>query len=163
MELTTHLSEQLDIRFGINRFSDGTGPLADAGDDFASLEDDFAASALLDWEFAPGGLRVTGGALYGDLGWGHGTLDGWSRSQDDLDRDGLEDVRTYIGLGWDADFGNQNRLGLQLDLGVAFEGVPVEEGSDGELLRAQEDARLGQRFESFRYVPMFSAGVEYRF
>lgn len=162
MELTTHLSEQLNIRFGVNRFRSDRQPLSEAGQDEVGLDDDFAASALVDWEFAPGGLRVTGGALYGDLGFGRGDLDGWTRSG--TDRDGLDDLRTYVGLGWDADFGNEQRLGLQLDLGVAFEGVALDEaGGDADFLRAQEDARLGQRFESFRYVPVFSAGVEYRF
>lgn len=162
LELTAHLTEQLNIRFGINRFEDTRRPLAELEPDMDVTGDDFAASALVDWEFAPGGLRMTGGALYGDLGWGSGNLDGWTRSGG-LDGDGVDDLRTYVGFGWDADFGREQRLGLQLDLGVAFEGVPVDGSADGELLRAQEDAELGQRFESFRYVPMFSAGVEYRF
>lgn len=162
LELTTHLTEQLNIRFGINRFEEQRRPLAELGPDMNLTDEDFAASALVDWEFAPGGLRMTGGALYGDLGWGSGNLDGWTRSRGP-GGSGLDDFRTYVGLGWDADFGSEQRLGLQLDLGVAFEGVPIDSSADGELLRAQEDAELGQRFESFRYVPMFSAGVEYRF
>jgi len=163
LELTTHLTEQLNIRFGINRFEERQDPLIELSPDVDLTDDEFAASALVDWELAPGGLRMTGGALYGDLGWGSGSLDSLTRSGRGLGGASRDDFHTYLGLGWDADFGSEDRLGLQLDLGVAFEGVPLESGSDGELRRAREDAELGQRFESFRYVPVFSAGVEYRF
>lgn len=152
LELTSHLNDRLDIRFGVN--SDDR-PLA--GED--TMEWDTSAntpvlSAMVDWSLHDGGLRMTGGALYGEDLFDESTIPTPEFSADDM--------QTYVGVGYDNDFGTNGRLGLSLDMGLTFDSVSgssVEQGVDNTV----EDAELGSRFQSFRYTPSFSAGVEYRF
>lgn len=165
LELTTELSEALDVRFGISTDSD---PGADSGwrGYVPTGRQGLGASAMVDWEFsAISGVRLTGGAFYGNSDWG------WQESRARMDDghdatsygfDSSGDWTPYLGLGWDQRFGEGSRLGLQLDMGVKFEGV-TNLNRDDQLDRMREEAALSTQFESFRYVPMFSAGVEYRF
>ncbi|HET8701691.1 MAG TPA: hypothetical protein VFL97_08510 [Nitrococcus sp.] len=173
-ELTTQFSNQLNFRFGINRFD----TLSPADQLQNALVDEttptFAASALVDWQVLPGGLHVTGGALYGDLGWSY--LDrtaGFAAERSyvipnhALDHSGqLDKIKPYLGLGWNNQFGPEGRFRLQLDLGLVFQGVPP--GNEGALSadyagNTSDDAGLWQTFQSFRYSPLFSAGFRYQF
>lgn len=173
-ELTTPLSNQLNFRFGINRFDtfSSTDQLQNALADETTPA--FAASALVDWQVLPGGLHLTGGALYGDLGWSyleHTAGFAAERSYmitSALDRDSnqLDKVKPYLGLGWNNQFGSDGRFRLQLDLGLVFQSVPP--GSEDSLnsnyaVNTGDDARLWQTFQSFRYTPLFSAGFRYQF
>jgi len=164
LELTTELSEALDVRFGVSSSATSTDAerwrLAPP-----TQSRSVSASALLDWEVpATDGVRLTGGALYGRGEWGWpGSVAGSSGYESPEFRfDEGSELTPYLGLGWDQHFGEEHRFGLQLDMGVKFEGVTDLEG-DEQLRRLREEAELSSRFESFRYVPMFSAGVEYRF
>ena len=174
-ELATPLSHQLDFRFGINRFD----ALSSTDQLQSALANEtiptFSASALVDWQVLPGGLHLTGGALYGDLGWSyleHTTGFAAERSYMvnsyalDRDRSRTDQIKPYLGLGWKNQFGPDERFRLQLDLGLVFQSVPPE-GEDSlssdYMGNAGDDARLGQTFQSFRYSPLFSAGFRYRF
>ncbi|WP_435101191.1 hypothetical protein [Arhodomonas sp. AD133] len=163
LELTTELSEALDVRFGVNASSE-----SDSGwrGDVQTQPGSLGASALVDWQFSGNsGMRLTGGALYGDTSWSW--QKGWQPGGESerlgvrLDEDAS--LTPYVGFGWDQQFGEGQRFGLQLDLGVMFEGVGDLDSGTSELRELREETQLGERFESFRYVPMFSAGVEYRF
>lgn len=153
LELTSHLSDRLDIRFGVNRERPEADPARRAA--FSLVDESMQFSAMLDWSLHRSGLRMTGGALYGE-----DLLDARSFGMPELD---TQDMRTYVGVGWDNDLGSQGRLGLSLDMGLTFEGV-ADTLDTGEPAGATADsAMLGSTFESFRYMPSFSAGVEYRF
>lgn len=173
-ELVTGLSNQLNFRFGINRFDlfSPTDQLQSALADETTPA--FSASALVDWQVLPAGLHLTGGALYGGLGWSyleHTTGFAAERSYmvtSALDRDAnqLDKVKPYLGLGWNNQFGPDGRFRLQLDLGLVFQSVPP--GSEDSLSpeyvgNRDDDARLWQTFQSFRYAPLFSAGFRYQF
>ena len=154
LELTSHLSERLDIRFGVNRESPGIGSARRTA--FSLVDESMQFSALVDWSLHESGLRMTGGALYGEE-----LLDANSFSMPGLD---AEDMRTYLGVGWDNDLGTQGRLGLSLDMGLTFEGVAdTLDAGRSSPNAAANSTMLGDTFESFRYTPSFSAGVEYRF
>lgn len=176
-ELVTPLSNQLDFRFGVSRLNvfSTTGQLQSALANETTPA--FSASALIDWQALPGGLHLTGGALYGDLGWSYmqqtagfvaaerGYRSSASRALDQ-NRSYLDDVKPYLGLGWNDQFGPDGNFRLQLDLGLVFQSVPP--GSKGSLSSdylgsSGADAGLGQAFQSFRYSPVFSAGFRYRF
>ncbi|WP_440995380.1 hypothetical protein [Arhodomonas sp. SL1] len=164
LELTTELSEALNVRFGVSSSSaaaeNGQWRVAPP-----TQPEGVSASALVDWDLPTAeGVRVTGGAFYGSGEWG---WPGGVAASGDYDPPSYrfeEDSEwtPYVGLGWDQQFGEERRFGLQLDMGVKFEGVSDLEGDD-QLRRLREEAELSTRFESFRYVPMFSAGLEYRF
>lgn len=153
LELTSHLSDRLDIRFGVNRDAARVDPGQRPA--FSLIDESMQFSAMVDWSLHNSGLRMTGGALYSD-----DLLDADSFSVPGLDPD---DMRTYLGVGWDNDLGTQGRLGLSLDMGLTFEGVADTLDSGRASGAAADGAMLGDTFESFRYTPSFSAGVEYRF
>lgn len=180
LELSSKLTEQLDIRFGINQLSQDHQT---SNSDYAMPLDDasgLGASALIDWRPPTNsGLRLTGGALYGSLGWSslddrwltgsrytsYGTVAGAGA---DGKPGAANPLTPYLGFGWDNDFGAEGRFGLQLDLGVMFQSVPTRNSSGDStdstsVQQLREDTRLSETFESFRYTPMFSAGFRYRF
>ncbi len=154
LELTSHLNDRLDIRFGVNVDRPVEHGYRTSG--FASDHDGPLFSALVDWSPSDGGLRMTGGALYGEHLFSSGDI----IPMPDLSIDAM---RPYVGVGYDNDFGTNGRFGLSLDMGLTFNSVsstgPSTDTQDDE----PSDAALGSRFESFRYTPSFSAGVEYRF
>mgnify|MGYP000353010648 CR=1 FL=1 len=153
LELTSHLSDRLDIRFGVNR--DRPGRDVTRRSQFSLVDESMQFSAMLDWSLHRSGLRMTGGALYDDA-----LIESQSLGMPQLDP---EEMRTYFGVGWDNDFGTQGRLGLSLDMGLTFESVGDPLDADAAAPEAANSAFLGDTFESFRYTPSFSAGVEYRF
>ena len=154
LELTSHLNDRLDIRFGVN--TERAWPERRDAFALASGDDTPVFSALVDWSVADGGLRMTGGAIYGNELF----------SSDDLlpaPQFSAEDMRTYVGVGYDNDFGTNGRFGLSLDMGLTFDSVPATGDALPGSAGADTGGDLGNRFESLRYTPSFSAGVEYRF
>jgi hypothetical protein len=154
LELSSHLNEKLNIRFGVNH--ERGVPLSRERPVFELMDESMQFSALVDWSLHDSGLRMTGGALYDDE----------ISSDSDLPVPTLssEHMSTYVGLGWDNDFGTRGRFGLSLDMGLTLDETvtttPVESTATDT---AAEDASLSSTFESFRYEPSFSAGLEYRF
>ncbi len=154
LELTSHLSERLDIRFGVNREPTGIDPLERPA--FAFGEESMRFSALVDWSVHQSGIRLTGGALYDD--------DLFASSDSLVPEFDRNDMSTYVGVGWDNDFGSEGRFGLSLDMGLTFEGVSEPLSLEPSLNQPKgDDSSLGNTFKSFQYTPSFSAGVEYRF
>lgn len=151
LELTSHLNDRLDIRFGVN---DEHHVINTHGLTLDGSEQTPVLSAMVDWSVHDGGFRMTGGAVYGE--------ELFSESSVPVPEISTDDMQTYVGVGYDNDFGTNGRLGLSLDMGLTFDSVS---GSSMDALDDDdlEDAELGSRFESFRYTPSFSAGVEYRF
>jgi len=154
LELSSHLSERLNIRFGVNQESASLS--ASDRPAFQLLDDDsMQFSALVDWSLSDGGIRMTGGAVYGD--------ELLTESDFPLQSLSTDHMSTCVGVGWDNDFGTRGRFGLSLDMGLTFDepttAVELDESRD----TTAEDASLGSTFQSFRYEPSFSAGVEYRF
>lgn len=175
-ELITPLSNQLNFRFGVSRYNvfSTTDQLHSALADETTPV--FSASALVDWQVLPGGLHLTGGALYGDLGWPSfgrssalgavGRYRAGGNGAGGRDRNYLDNVKPYVGLGWNDQFGRDGNFRLQLDLGLVFQSVapgsanslnPDYMGAGGT------DTKLGPTFQNFTYTPMFSAGFRYRF
>jgi len=153
-ELTAHLNERLDIRFGVSNPgmpSDSNAPAA-----LGSVSDEFAFSALVDWSFNDEGLRMRGGARYDDQ---DSVQDSWQFSA--IER---ENIQTYLGVGWDSNLSDDDRFGLSLDMGLAFESVRDADATDSDNSRnLSSQTGLGSMFESLRYSPSVSAGLEYRF
>lgn len=153
LELTSHLSERLDIRFGIT--GDQLNTEADRGPIFSLGDETMQFSALVDYSLHSSGLRMTGGAVY-DESW---------LSDDSIAMPSLssEDMRTYVGVGWDNDLGSNGRFGLSLDMGLTFEGIDDSVSLDGSGTESSSNALFGSTFDSWLYTPSFSAGVEVRF
>ncbi len=153
LELSSHLSERLNIRFGVTQ-DRARSPL-NPESTFQLVDESMQFSALVDWSLNDTGIRMTGGALYDD--------DLSVQSDFPLDALDTDHMSTYVGVGWDNDFGTRGRFGLSLDMGLTFDEATTELSLDESIDTTAEDASLGSTFQSFRYEPSFSAGVEYRF
>ncbi|RZU98487.1 hypothetical protein [Spiribacter vilamensis] len=153
-ELTARLNDRLDIRFGVSDRPVRRNDLSHSA--FDLMGDELAFSALIDWSFSDNGLRMRGGARYGDI---PENAESWSPSA--IKRD---NIQTYVGVGWDNNISRDGRLGLSLDMGLSFESIPDADGAEtGSGAALTDDSGLGSTFESFRYKPSVSAGLEYRF
>ena len=153
-ELTAHLNDRLDIRFGVSDGSIKKDHLTKPA--FSLMDEELAFSALVDWSFYDNGLRMRGGARYDDA---LANMDAGSLSA--IDR---ENLQTYVGVGWDNKISRDGRLGLSLDMGLSFESVSDANEADqraGAMLT--DDSGFGSMFESLEYTPSVSAGLEYRF
>ncbi|AGY91938.1 hypothetical protein SPICUR_04800 [Spiribacter curvatus] len=154
LELTAHLNDRLDIRFGVPDRRESRAALPHST--FSLMGEELAFSALVDWSFNDNGLRMRGGARYGDT---RPDVQSWSFSA--IER---EKIQTYVGVGWDNGISNDGRLGLSLDMGLSFESVADPDNVDPEAgAMLTDDSGLGSTFESLRYTPSVSAGLEYRF
>jgi len=164
LELTAHLSDQLNVRFGLrDRDAYDSRPGLNAN---TTATGHMTASALVDWQFAAESLRLTGGAFYGNgrgpaLGDGRAATPspGNNRTTWQSERR----LNPYLGLGWDHELGETQRLSLQLDLGLMFDSFAGDTGTGNGATAAENEAFMQERFDSFRSTPMFSAGMRYRF
>jgi hypothetical protein len=150
------------------------------------------AAALLDWHPAATGFRISAGAMYdanrieGDaepssagtytigrlqlpaslVGTLHGKID-------------FATVAPYLGVGWGTAPRSGPGFGVSADLGVAFQGRPrvtlTPEPPPGSPLNspavmallapqlALEEANVEQKIDGYRYFPVLSVGISYRF
>ena len=148
---------------------------------------------VADWRPVAGGLRVTGGVFANNnevtataqgLDVDIGGSEYGARLDMLLD---FEPIAPYFGVGWSTGYG-QSGLGFALDAGVLFQGSPLVSGSgtadgcsfevsdrgdavvamgcsipDLEADLESEHAELSGELEDFKWYPVFSLGVSYRF
>lgn len=164
--LKAHLSNRLDFRASLPRRPEENIGFDHMGRSSARmLGDPRDTKALLDWDLDADGLRMTGGALQRNGGDEVPmALEGATTERNQVQLD--KPWRPYIGLGWDYAANDNKRLDIQLDMGLVFDNLGSSSGEDAandapSLL--DQEALLRQEFESFRYSPAFSAGLEYRF
>jgi hypothetical protein len=81
-------------------------------------------------------------------------------------------VAPYAGIGWGNPFGQDNRWGLMLDLGVAFTGSPdvtlratgslaSDPTFQSELRKEQQD--IQDKVDDYKFYPVVSLSLYYRF
>jgi hypothetical protein len=77
-----------------------------------------------------------------------------------------------VGIGWGNPFTAESRLSFSFDLGIAFQGKPdvsmvangpvAADAAFQENLR-QEENDIKNEIDVFKYYPVISAGIAYRF
>jgi len=182
VELLARVNSNLTLRVGGNAYSHT----------YTTSQDDIkydvdldlsSVSAILDWHPFNGGFRVSAGILSNDnsidvdaqssatysignttySGSDVGTLTGSV---------GFENVAPYVGVGWGNAFGEGKRVGVVFDVGVIFQGTPnVNLTADGTLSDnaafledlALEEEELKDELNEFKYYPVISLGMTYRF
>lgn len=183
-ELTVGLSDRLNLRGG----GYGFGLDFNATEDDINYDFDLdllSAGGYVDFHPFAGGFRLTGGVLYvgndlfaqalpddGEFDIGDrtftvaevGTLTG------DL---GFNEVAPYAGIGWGNAVSKDGRWAFMVDVGVLFQGRPdVALASTGGTLSGdplltdelrREEANLEDDLGLFRFYPVISLGVAYRF
>lgn len=85
---------------------------------------------------------------------------------------GFNKVGPYVGLGFGNPFGDQSRWSFSLDLGVFYQGTPdVNLNANGTLASdasfladlAREEEDLKNMVEDYKFYPVVSFGIAYRF
>lgn len=180
LEATVGGNDYLGFRLGFNMMNAGKTIEQDEGTLNADLEW-LSYGGLIDWHLFGGGFRVTGGALINknkfklnaDLTESV-TLDGQEYYLSDLKGQvTFSEFAPYFGIGYGNAVGADGRWHFACDFGVMFQGEPqveasatasdpalqsaVDEALDREVTKIQEDA------SSFKYYPVISVGVSYRF
>ena len=84
----------------------------------------------------------------------------------------IDDVAPYVGIGWGDALDSGKRFGLTFDIGVAYFGSPdVELTANGTLSNdpafraslARERRDIEKELGSYKYYPVISAGLYFRF
>lgn len=181
-DVMINLLTDLNLRLGVGAFS------FDYDDDYSDIEYDFDFDMLtfpvtLDWYPFDGKFHISGGVVFNETDVNldsryNGTveIDGVTYTADEvgtlsgnLD---FDNVAPYIGIGWGNAFGRSRRWGFVTDLGVAFTGSPsVALSATGTLADdatfreslANEEKDLEDDLEDFKFYPVFSANLYFRF
>lgn len=182
LELTRSLSETVNARVGVNFFTyEYTGEESDIEYEFdLNL---FSASALLDWHPFGGVFRLSGGLVLNN-----NELDSTARPLEitaigDVDYTPEEigtltgnidfnNLAPYAGIGLGNAVAGDKKWGVVLDIGVMFQGTPdASLAADGLLSTdpaflaelAKEEKDLQDELDTFKYYPVISFGITYRF
>lgn len=183
LEVTGALSEKVNVRVGANYFK-LSKTLDKSGNEFDFDLKLKSFNALVDWHALGNGFRITGGAVVdknyldgqaspansydiGDMVFTSaevGTLEG------NID---FRDVSPYLGIGWGNPVAKDSGWTFMVDLGVVFTGrANVDLTSVGgtlsndadflvEIAKERNDVR--DDLDSFRYYPVVSLGLSYKF
>jgi hypothetical protein len=179
-ELTAGISDRVNLRVGGNLFDYSRSFTQDDNDEF-DLDFEFrSVTGVLDFHPSGGGFRLSGGVIGNgnkarlaaraagasyEIGGNRynvadvGTLTGIAN---------VGNVAGYAGIGWGNPVGRDKRVGLVLDLGVAFQGAPEvtlaatgpiagNEAFQRDLTREEQDFNDDAR--RFRYYPVLSLGI----
>lgn len=181
-ELTTAITSNVNARVGLNTLDfdydyDFDDVDYDVGLDFSSF------SALVDWYLFDSSFRISGGLISMDH-----TLDLDAKPSENVDiGDGtytpaeigtlsgdveIDGVAPYIGIGWGNPMAPNKKWGFYCDFGVAFTDSPdVSLTSNGTLASdptfqanlAKEKQEIEDDMEPFKFYPVLSLGIYFRF
>lgn len=160
--------------------------------DYSGNEDDInyefdlkllSAAALADWHPFNGGFRVSGGIVLNG-----NKLDGEAKPTTTYDignttytaaevgtlkgKIDFNSVAPYVGLGWDTSFGKESKIGFTFDLGAMYQGSPKAHlSANGTAANdpafqnnlALEEDNLQHDLDNFKFFPVVSIGLNYRF
>ena len=180
LEATIGANDYLGFRFGANMLSAGSSISRDEGTIKMDMEL-LSYSALADLHVFGGGFRVSAGGLINknklkltaDLNKSV-TLDGQEYSLSDLNGQvTFGELAPYVGIGYGNAVGTDGHWHFACDFGVMFQGEPkiaasatasdpsiqpiVDQALSREVAKIQDDAN------AFKYYPVISVGVSYRF
>lgn len=180
-ELTTAISSDFNARVGVNTLdfdfdADVEDIDYDMGLDFNSF------SLLVDWFVLRSPLRITGGVIFmdheldlrasgsaGELeGIGDGTYD-WATVGTLFGQAEVDGAAPYIGIGWGNILDKSKTWGFYSDAGIAFTRSPDVDlsatGSPAGLAAdlARESRDIEDELEPFKFYPVLSAGLFFRF
>jgi hypothetical protein len=171
------LSKQFNARLGLNKYDFDRSETIDGIDYDLNLE--WQSIALLaDWHpfgnafrFTAGlmnnGNEITGTAAAANIDIGDGS---YVNVGLDAKLD-FDSTAPYLGVGWGNALATNKGWGFNVDLGIMYQGsgnvTLTPTGSGAALVDPNDVALEEQRFEDdikeFKYYPVFSFGVSYKF
>lgn len=180
LEATVGANDYLGFRFGVNMMSAGPSISRDEGTITTDL-DWLSYGALVDLHVFGSGFRVTGGGLINknkfklkaDL-TDSVSLDGQDYYLSDLSGQvTFSELAPYFGIGYGNAVGADGNWHFACDFGIMFQGEPkvaasatasnpsiqpyVDDALSREVAKIQDDA------SAFKYYPVISIGVSYKF
>jgi hypothetical protein len=177
LEASTSLLEGFNARLGYNAFSYETDQTID--DIKYDVDIDLQSlSLLLDWHPLRGGFRVSAGVLAnGNDGKGSAPVGNYTIGDIPFTNVGLDanvdfkSAAPYLGIGWGNAVASEKGWGFNVDLGVMFQGSPeislLPTGPNAGLVPESELIKEQQKVQDdadyFKYYPVLSVGVSYRF
>lgn len=177
LEASTTLYENFNARLSANGFSYSSDETID--DIEYDLDVDLRSLALLlDWHVMKGGLRLSAGVLAngnevkGSAPVGNYTIGDAPFTNVGLDGEAdFKSAAPYLGIGWGNAVAADKGWGFNLDLGVIFQGEPrvslTPTGPNAGLVPANELEKERQKLQDdvdkFKYYPVLSIGISYRF
>ena len=180
LEATIGASDYLGFRFGMNMMNAGPTMERDEGTIKTDLEW-LSYGVLVDLHPFGGGFRISGGGLINKNKFKMTAdltksveLDGQNYSLESLEGQvTFSEMAPYLGIGYGNAVGADGRWHFSCDFGVMFQGSPtvsasarasdpaiqpyVDEALAREVAKIQDDAN------AFKYYPVISVGVSYRF
>ena len=183
IELTKGITDNMNVRAGLNGFSYDYSSV-ESNVDYKFDLDLRSVSLLADWYPGSGGFRLTGGALLngneisGRARPTDGTyeIDGVNYDSADVGtlsaKIDFKSLAPYVGIGWGNALGTDARWHFALDVGLLFQGSPSARLSADGILASDpvfqenlrnEQASLQNDVDDFKYYPVFSVGIGYRF
>lgn len=183
-ELTTNLGPQLNLRGSVQWLDFGVDMEIDDID--YDLDVEFLNPLLaIDWYPFDNSFRICGGILFNgmdialdattdvllEIGDNIYDLSAYSSLRGESD---FDDVAPYIGIGFGNALSRDGRWGFTADLGVAFIGSPNVDlsvtGSIDPAIRdqlaadlAEEEREIEDELDKFRFYPVLSLSLYYRF
>lgn len=182
LDFSHSLGRSFDVRAGLSRF-DYDYNAVESGIDYTFTLGLSSEKLLLDWRPFQGGFRVSAGLFHngnkldgtanvvstytiGDVSYTSAQVGTLSS------RLSLKSSAPYLGIGWGASSAKKG-LSFSADLGVLFQGSPrVDLTSTGGTLSndptflaevAKEEAQLESDLSNFKYYPVVTLGLGYRF
>lgn len=171
------LTEKFNARLGLNKYDfDRSETIDDINYDL-NLEWQ-SISMLADWHPFGNAFRFTAGLMLNNNELNGSaaatTLDIGSGTYLNVGLDATLDFDTtapYLGVGWGNALAADRGWGFNVDVGIMYQGAGdvtlTPTGSGAGLVSASDIAAEEQRFENdikdFKYYPVFSFGVSYKF
>jgi hypothetical protein len=180
---TVGLLPRLNLRVGANAFSIELDT-STSDIDYDMEVDLLSFPIVLDWHlFRDSGFRISAGAL---INQNEADLEGSSQSSYTIGgieytaaelgtlrgKVDFDTVAPYLGIGWGNAVGKNKRWSFNCDLGVVFQGQanidlaangPVASDPSFQADLDQEKQDLEDELDDYKYYPVVSLGVSYRF
>jgi len=171
-EITKALTKRSRLRFGANAFTFNTS-FSEVGIRYDGDIRSRNAAVIFDYHPLNGRFRVSAGVFYnkneidadasGNLSIGGNNYNTSLNANVSFDR-----TSPYIGIGWGNAVKEGNRLTHSFDLGLMYQGSPKVElsASNPAVSQAdlnQEALQLEDALSSFRYYPVISYGISFKF
>ena len=183
IEVTGGLSDYVNLRVGAN-YAKLNKTLTKSGNDYNFDLKLKSFNALIDWHVLGGGFRITGGAVFDK-----NSLNGQAITSNTYDIGNMtftsaevgtlngnisfRDVSPYIGIGWGNPINKDSGWTFMVDLGVVFTGTArVALTSTGGTLSndaafltevRREEGNVRNDLETYKYYPVASLGLSYKF
>lgn len=177
IEGTFGLTEQFNARLGLNRFD------YDTNENISDIEYDLdlklkSVSLLADWHPFGSAFRFTAGLMSnGNEVTGSSSSDGLTIGDTFYPGIGLDakldfdSTAPYLGIGWGNALAAGKGWGFNVDLGILYQGSGnvslTPTGANASLVNPSDVSLEEQRFEddikNYKYYPVFSFGVSYKF